>query len=91
MNYFEFTKKDYDYIVEQCMLDEEYSKLLEYKIKGYSRVKIAMELNVSESTLDKMLQKLKKKITKILWRHYKVVSFFYAIIKVKGDKVYMLF
>ena len=67
MNYFEFTKKDYDYIVEQCMLDEEYSKLLEYKIKGYSRVKIAMELNVSESTLDKMLQKLKKKITKILY------------------------
>lgn len=66
MNYFEFTKKDYEYIVEQCMLDEEYAKLLEYKIKGYSRVKIALELNVSEYTVDKMLQKLKKKIMKIL-------------------------
>lgn len=66
MLYFEFTKKDYEYIVEQCMLDEEYQKLLEYKIKGYSRVKIAMELNVSEYTVDKMLQKLKKKIMKIL-------------------------
>ena len=66
MTFFEFTKTDYEYIVEECMLDEEYQKLLEYKIKGYSRVKIAMELNVSESTVDKMLQKLKKKITKII-------------------------
>jgi len=66
MNYFELTKKDYDYIVEQCMLDDEYAKLLEYKIKGYSRTKIALELNVSESTLDVMIAKLKKKIKKIL-------------------------
>lgn len=66
MRYFEFTKQEYDYIVQQCMLDEEYQKLLEYKIKGYSRVKMAMELNVTEYTIDKMLQKLKKKITKIL-------------------------
>lgn len=66
MNFFEFNKKDYEYIVEQCMLDEEYSKLLEMKIKGYSRTKMAMQLNVSEPTLDVMIQKLKKKIRKIL-------------------------
>ena len=66
MKYFEFTKSDYEYIVKECMLDEEYQKLLEYKIKGYSRAKISMKLSVSESTVDKMLQKLKKKITKIL-------------------------
>lgn len=66
MNYFEFTKSDYEYIVQECILDDEFAKLLEYKIKGYSRVKIAMELNVSEYTVDKMIQKLKKKITKIL-------------------------
>ena len=66
MNYFEFTKKDYEHIVEECMLDNEYAKLLEYKIKGYSRVKIAMEMNISEYTVDKMLQKLKKKIMKII-------------------------
>lgn len=64
MKYFEFTKQDYDYIVKECMLDEEYQKLLEYKIKGYSRVKIAMKLNVTEYTVDKMLQKLKKKLRK---------------------------
>lgn len=66
MKFFEFTKTDYDYIVTECMLDEEYQKLLEYKIKGYTRPKMAMKLNVSEPTLDVMIQKLKKKIKKIL-------------------------
>lgn len=66
MKFFELTKTEYDYIVNECMLDEEYQKLLECKIKGYSRVKIAFELNVSEYTVDKMIQKLKKKIKKIL-------------------------
>lgn len=66
MKFFELTKNDYNKFVEECMLDEEYQKLLEYKIKGHSRTKIARELNVSIDTVDKMVQKLKKKITKIL-------------------------
>jgi len=63
---FEFTKSDYLRICDECMLNEEYCKLLEMKIKGYSRVKMSMELGVSESTLDIMIKKLKKKIRKIL-------------------------
>lgn len=66
MNFFLFTKKDYEYLKEECMLDEEYSKLLEMKIKGYTRTQMALELGVSEPTLDVMIQKLKKKIMKIL-------------------------
>lgn len=66
MDFFEFTKSDYEYIAKECMLDEEYQKLLEYKIKGYSRTKMAMQLGVSEATLDVMIRKLKKKIKKIL-------------------------
>ena len=66
MNFFLFTKKDYEYLVEECMLDEEYSKLLEMEIKGYSRTKMAMELLVSESKLDTMIKNLKKKIKKAL-------------------------
>lgn len=66
MKFFEFTKTDYDYIVKECMLDEEYSKILEYKIKGYSRIKIADTLNMSTDNLDKKIAKLKKKIKKIL-------------------------
>lgn len=66
MNFFLFTKKDYEYLVEECMLDEEYSKLLEMEIKGYSRTKMAMELLVSESKLDTMIKNLKEKIKKVL-------------------------
>jgi len=66
MNFFEFNKADYDYIVEQCMLDDEYQKLLEYKIKGYSIVKIADLLNCSEARISVMTNKLKKKIRKII-------------------------
>ena len=66
ISFFEFTKTDYDYIVKECMLDEEYQKLLEYKIKGYSIVKMAELLNVSEATISLMVSKLKKKIKRIL-------------------------
>lgn len=63
---FELSKKDYLKICDEAMLNDEYARLLEMKIKGYSRVKMAMELNVSEPTLDVMIRKLKKKIKKIL-------------------------
>lgn len=63
---FEFTKTEYEKICEECMLNEEYKKLFEMKIKGYNRVKMADELSVSVDTLDKMIRKLKKKIKKII-------------------------
>ena len=66
LNFFEFTKTDFDYIVNECMLDETYAKLLEYKIKGYSIIKMAELLSVSEATVSVMISKLKKKIKKIL-------------------------
>lgn len=66
LNFFEFTKIDFEYIVQECMLDEEYQKLLEYKIKGYTIIKISQLLNVSEATVSVMISKLKKKIKKIL-------------------------
>jgi len=66
MKFFEYTKADYERIVDECMLDEEYSKLLEYKIKGYSIVKIASLLNCSEPRVSVMIKNLKKKINKII-------------------------
>lgn len=63
---FEFTRTEYEHICNECMLNEEYKKLFEMKIKGYSRVKMADELHISIDTLDKMIQKLKKKIKKII-------------------------
>lgn len=66
MKFFEFTKTDFEYIKTECMLDEEYTKLLEYKIKGYSIVKMAQLLGVSEATISVMVNKLKKKIKRII-------------------------
>lgn len=63
---FDFTRSEYLKICEEAMLSEEYCKLFEFKIKGYTRTKMALELNVSEPTLDNMIRKLKKKIKKIL-------------------------
>lgn len=63
---FDFTRSEYDKICDELMLNDEYKKLLEMKIKGYTRTKMALELKVSEPTLDIMIKKLKKKIRKIL-------------------------
>lgn len=63
---FDLTKTEYEKICEELMLNEEYKKLLEMKIKGYTRTKMALELNISEPTLDIMIKKLKKKIMKII-------------------------
>jgi len=66
MNFFEFTKQDYEKICEECMLDDEYKKLLEYKIKGYSIIKMADEMHCSQAKINVMIKKLKKKIKKII-------------------------
>lgn len=66
MNFFLFTLDDYENIVKKAMLNEEYSKILEMKIKDYSRVKIADELGMSVDNLDKKISKLTKKIKKVL-------------------------
>lgn len=66
MQFFEFTKNDYERICEECMLDEEYQKLLEYKIKGYSIVKMADLMHCSQARVNVMIRKLKKKIKRIV-------------------------
>lgn len=63
---FEFTKEDYEYFKDKLMLNDEMSKILEMKIKGYSIVQMSMKLNISESTVSRRIKTLKKKIAKIL-------------------------
>lgn len=63
---FDFTKDEYDYLKEKLMLNEEMSKILEMKIKNKSIVEMSMELNVSESTISRRIDKLKKKIMRVL-------------------------
>ena len=63
---FDFTREEYELIKNKAMLNEELSQILEMKIKGYSITKIAMELCLSESTINRRIKKLKKKIMKVI-------------------------
>ena len=66
MSKFNFTKDEYEYLVEKCMFNEEMALILELLIKNYSRTQIAIKLNISESTLDKRIRFIKKKIIRVL-------------------------
>lgn len=63
---FDFTKDEYEYLREKLMLNEEMSKILEMKIQNKSIVQMSIELNVSESTISRRVNKLKKKIMRVL-------------------------
>jgi len=63
---FDFTKDEYEQLKEKLMLNEEMSKIFEMKIKRYSIVQIAMELNMSERTVNRRVKELKKKIRRVL-------------------------
>lgn len=63
---FDFTKEEYERLKEELMLNEELSKILEMKIKGESIISISLALNISESTVNRRVKLLKKKIRKII-------------------------
>ena len=63
---FDLTKEEYEKLKEKLMLNEELSKILEYKIKGYSITKMSIELNMSESSINRRIKTLKKKIMKVI-------------------------
>lgn len=63
---FDFTKKEYEYLKNELMLNEELSKILELKIKGCSTVEISLELNISTATVSRRLKTIKKKIKKAI-------------------------
>ena len=66
MKLFELTKTEYEYLCEECMLNDDYKKLLQMEIQDCTRPQMADKLGISIDTLDKMIAKLKKKIKKVL-------------------------
>lgn len=63
---FEFTQDEFDTICKKAMLNDELIKIFEMKIKGYSITKIAIEMNMSEPTVNRRIRTLKKKIMKVI-------------------------
>lgn len=63
---FELSQEEFESISKKAMLNDELKQILEMKIKGYSITKMSMELNMSESSINRRIKKLKKKIMKVL-------------------------
>lgn len=62
----ELNKKEYEKLVNDLMLNEELAKILEMRIQGYSITQMALELNLSEPTINRRIKELKKKIKRVI-------------------------
>ncbi len=63
---FNFNKDEFEYLVDKCMLNEEMKNIFEMKIKGYSITQMSLELKMSESSINRRINKLKKKIKRVI-------------------------
>ena len=63
---FEFTKQEVEEIKSKIYLSEIQERIFEYKLKEYSITKMSMLENCSESTINREIKKIKKKIMKII-------------------------
>lgn len=62
----EFTKREVEEIKSKIYLSELQERIFEYRLKEYSITKMAMLENVSESTINRELRKVKRKIMKVI-------------------------
>lgn len=63
---FEFTKQEVNEIKNKIYLSEIQERIFEYRLREYSITKMAMLENVSESTINREIKKIQKKILRIL-------------------------
>lgn len=62
----DFTKKEIDDIKSKIYLSDMQERILEYRLKEYSITKMAQLEYCSESKISKELNKIKKKIMKVI-------------------------
>ena len=62
----DFTKDEVEDIKSKVYFSEIQERIFEYRLREYSITKMARLENCSESTINRELKKIKKKITKIL-------------------------
>lgn len=63
---FDFTKKEYEFFLNNCFFTEEEEKILLLKLKGNTTLQISIKLNLSTSTVDRRIKSIKKKILKLI-------------------------
>ena len=62
----EFTRQEVDIIKSKIYLSELQERIFEYRLREYSITKMAQLEHCSESTISRELNKVKKKIMKVL-------------------------
>lgn len=62
----EFTEPECEWFRAVCNFTPEERKVFDLRVKDNSRVEIAMALQMSESTVDRRIRGIKKKIHKVL-------------------------
>ena len=62
----DFTKPELDHFREQCNFTTAEMQAFNMKAKDCTNIQIAMELNVSESTVAVIMRRVRTKITRIL-------------------------
>lgn len=62
----DFTKQEIDNIKSKIYLNELQERILDYRLKEYSITKMSLLENCSESTINREIKKIKKKIMKVL-------------------------
>ena len=65
-----FTKAELEELKGKIYLSEIQERIIEYRLKEYSRVKMAQLENCSIQTIDREINKLAKKILKIMWEFF---------------------
>lgn len=61
-----FTKEELRQLKDKIYLSEIQERIIEYRLKEYSRVKMAQLENVSIQTIDREINKLARKILKVI-------------------------
>lgn len=61
-----FTKNELQELKDKIYLSEIQERIIEYRLKEYSRVKMAQLENCSIQTIDREINKLAKKILKLM-------------------------
>lgn len=62
----ELNKREYDYLVDELMLNELEAKILKMKIQNKSIVEMSMENNISTATVSRIIKRIKNKIIRLL-------------------------
>ena len=66
MTKFDFSKQEIADIKSKIYLSEDEEKILDMRLLNYSITQIAMEMNMSDRTVNRNIKKIKDKIKRVL-------------------------